>query len=624
MTGKYATNRLEEGHCLTGDAEFIRAKRRNGRSRMLRLAVVPLLGLLALAYLSITHCSSQQWLTHTWSSGHRSKKVNIIFMISDGYGPASETFGRAFFACIHDGDKPEQHSPRHSERPANQLPHTPLDKILVGSHRSASSDSLITDSAAGATAFSCAKKSYNGAIGVDASKEACGTVFEAAKAAGWATGVVVTSRLTDATPASFISHVESRAQEPLIALHSLGLSPEALNLSAPALGPGKTPLSPPLDLAIGGGGCLYLPMSHPSSCRQDLGDLVAEASSRGWHVKMGHGFRNASRSGTANMRVFHDGIQGSAALSAEGSDESAKHDFLASLQRSSTPLLALLSPANTPFEIDRQFSEVNRAAFPSLKSLALTAIDLLTRSKSNKKGFVLMVEGSQIDLCAHANDPACHAREIVAYQQAINAVHEWVDEANKRGEKTVLISTSDHETGGLTLGRQLTAAYPNYAYYPSRLIPARKSATALSAQLVSFVTSSRSPPTKEQVKRFVVEESLGKNGAGLTGPGAGGPATDAEVERVLHCIGHSQPLQDPPINTADECRKVFADIMSRRAELGWSTSGHTGVDVPVHAAGWRSAELAGNIENTDVGKFMERVLGVSLQHTTRDLLGRRS
>ncbi|CAG8544509.1 5038_t:CDS:2, partial [Scutellospora calospora] len=47
---------------------------------------------------------------------------------------------------------------------------TPLDQILVGSSRTRSSDSLVTDSAAGATAFSCIKKTYNGAIAVDPDK----------------------------------------------------------------------------------------------------------------------------------------------------------------------------------------------------------------------------------------------------------------------------------------------------------------------------------------------------------------------------------------------------------------------------------------------------------------------
>lgn len=119
---------------------------------------------------------------------HRKDKqrINVILMISDGYGPASETFGRSFHQAVKGNTSPIAHY------------RTPLDKLLVGSHRSRSSDSLITDSAAGATAFACGVKSYNGAIGVDKEGKLCATIFEGAKEKGMLTGVVVTTRLTDA------------------------------------------------------------------------------------------------------------------------------------------------------------------------------------------------------------------------------------------------------------------------------------------------------------------------------------------------------------------------------------------------------------------------------------------
>jgi alkaline phosphatase len=72
-----------------------------------------------------------------------------------------------------------------------------LDKHLIGTSRTRSSSSLVTDSAAGATAFSCGLKSYNGAISVLPDGSPCGTVLEAAKKAGYMTGLVVTTRITE-------------------------------------------------------------------------------------------------------------------------------------------------------------------------------------------------------------------------------------------------------------------------------------------------------------------------------------------------------------------------------------------------------------------------------------------
>ena len=75
----------------------------------------------------------------------------------------------------------------------------------------------ITDSAAGATAFSCGKKTYNGAIGVDMDTTAAKTIMEELSEKGWNTGLVSTSSVTHATPASFYAHVPSRMHQEEIA-----------------------------------------------------------------------------------------------------------------------------------------------------------------------------------------------------------------------------------------------------------------------------------------------------------------------------------------------------------------------------------------------------------------------
>lgn len=80
----------------------------------------------------------------------------------------------------------------------------------IGFSKTNSSDSYITDSAAGATAFSIGKKTYNGAIGVDADTVPHETILETAERYGLATGLVATSQITHATPASFIAHQPSR------------------------------------------------------------------------------------------------------------------------------------------------------------------------------------------------------------------------------------------------------------------------------------------------------------------------------------------------------------------------------------------------------------------------------
>jgi alkaline phosphatase len=99
-----------------------------------------------------------------------------------------------------------------------------------------SSDSYVTDSGAGATVYATGRRTYNGAIGVGPrcpeliradtqavlrNPAACDPlegVFDIAYAKGIGTGLVATSSLTHATPASFGAKVPNRAMEPEIAV----------------------------------------------------------------------------------------------------------------------------------------------------------------------------------------------------------------------------------------------------------------------------------------------------------------------------------------------------------------------------------------------------------------------
>ncbi|WP_311202537.1 alkaline phosphatase [Peribacillus aracenensis] len=121
---------------------------------------------------------------------------NVIFMIGDGMG-VSYTSAYRYLK-----DNP---GTKVAER-------TEFDKYLVGQQMTYPEDSAqnITDSASAATAMSAGVKTYNAAIAVDNDKSEVKTVLEAAKEKGKATGLVATSEITHATPASFGAHDENR------------------------------------------------------------------------------------------------------------------------------------------------------------------------------------------------------------------------------------------------------------------------------------------------------------------------------------------------------------------------------------------------------------------------------
>lgn len=316
-------------------------------------------------------------------------KRNMIFMVSDGMGPTSLSLTRSFRQA-------------ESGLPIDDV--LVLDEHSIGSSRTRSSSSLITDSAAGATAFSCGKKSYNGAISVLPDHTPCGTVLEAAKRAGYMTGLVVTTRITDATPACFAAHVNRREEEDRIAEQEVG----------------DHPLGRVVDLMLGGGRCHFLPNTTDGSCRGDDKDVVALAKSNGFSY--------------VNDRAGFDGL-----------------DFGSSVK---LPLLGLFAETDIPYEIDRsQQSDV----YPSLDEMAQTALKALSAATQNSdKGFFLMIEGSRIDHAGHGNDPVAQVHEVMAYDKAFTTVLDFLEEDDVPG---VAVSTSDHETGGLAVARRTLALF---------------------------------------------------------------------------------------------------------------------------------------------------------------------
>lgn len=82
---------------------------------------------------------------------------------------------------------------------------------IIGLIKTSAHGSLITDSAAAATALASGVKTYNGAIGVTKDSISVETIVEQISNRGIATGLIATSSITHATPASFYAHVKSRS-----------------------------------------------------------------------------------------------------------------------------------------------------------------------------------------------------------------------------------------------------------------------------------------------------------------------------------------------------------------------------------------------------------------------------
>ncbi|KAF7782011.1 alkaline phosphatase [Pseudoalteromonas rubra] len=398
---------------------------------------------------------------------------NIIYMIGDGMGPAFTTAYRYM----------------QDDKATKVVEPTVFDSILVGmAHTYPDDDTVVTDSAAGATALSTAAKSYNGAIAVDTHKQSLKTMLEIAKEQGMTTALVATSQINHATPASFAAHNESRRNYDEIADDYID------NKIAGKL---------PVDLLLGGGTKYFI---------RDDRNLVNEFKEAGYQY----------------------------------ADAFDKLDSLSRL-----PALGLFAEVAFPHAIDSK--EPKR-----LTSMTNKALGLL--DNHNEKGFFVMIEGSQIDWCGHANDIACAMKEMDDFAGAITAAKAYID----KNPDTVLVVTADHSTGGLTLGS-------NGVYQWKTDVVAKAKAS------VKELTNTLSEAKPKQ---------MAKTWTQLTGL-----PFDEDTKKAL--INAQKDSKEALYKAANK-------IINDASYTGWTTKGHTAIDVQVFAYGEGRDAFIGSLNNTQI------------------------
>ncbi|MGB5945714.1 alkaline phosphatase [Paenisporosarcina sp.] len=412
--------------------------------------------------------------------GNDAEIKNVIFLIGDGMGVSYTTA----FRYLQDTPKT-----KFADR-------TELDKYLVGQQMTYPEDPLqnITDSASAATAMSAGIKTYNNAIAVDNDGSEVKTVLEAAKAQGKATGLVATSEITHATPASFGAHDESRKNMNAIADDYYD---DLVN------GQHK------VDVLLGGGTDLF--------ARNDR-NLVEEFKKDGFSYV------------TNKEDLFKD---------------------------TNKQVVGLFAERGMPKMIDRSKDT------PSLGDMTTSAIDRLNQDKD---GFFLMIEGSQIDWAGHDNDIVSAMSEMEDFEKSFKAAIEFA----KKDKHTLVIATADHSTGGYSIG-----ANGIYNWFGEPIKAAKRTPDFMAAEIV------KGADVEETLQKYIDLE-----------------LTSKEIQSV----------KDVATKKEVDIDNAIEKIFDERSNTGWTTSGHTGEDVPVYAFGPSSERFAGQIENTDHAKIIFDIL----------------
>ncbi|MDD5010809.1 MAG: alkaline phosphatase [Phycisphaerae bacterium] len=260
---------------------------------------------------------------------------------------------------------------------------------------------LITDSPAAATALATGIKTNNGLLGIDVNENKLENIIERCETLGISTGVITTVPFNDATPAGFASHCDSRKK-----FHQI--ADEMINQSG-------------LEVIFGCGNPLF----------DDDGKKLDEPE-----------FKYISR------QMWDSLIAGENKWTLIQS----KQEFL-NLAEGKTPqkVLGIAQAASTvqqkrggnsvvPFDLP-----FNRNV-PNLSEMTKAALNVLD---DDPDGFFIMIEAGATDWTSHANNSARLIEEMADFADAVDTVIGWV-KTESDWQKTLVIITSDHETGGLT------------------------------------------------------------------------------------------------------------------------------------------------------------------------------
>jgi alkaline phosphatase len=298
-----------------------------------------------------------------------------------------------------------------------------IDRLPVqGRCRTYSADALVTDSAAAGTAYACGVKTRNGVLGRNAvtvrgdstTGSPVPSVLELAEKAGYATGLVTTANILDATPGAFYTHRADRTWFDQIAGDLVQKNIEVL---------------------MGGGRSYMIPRGTKdeegaASQRHDGRNIINEMKQKGYTY-----------------------LFDSVGFNAVDPDKA-------------TRLFGIFNPVDMQYEINRS---KDPAGEPPLWEMADKAIKILSK---NRKGFFLLIEAGCIDHAGHAHLTNEFLWEGIACDKTVGVARDFA----LKNKDTLLIVVPDHATGGpsfvgmLNVARSdsavVTDGFPRYTLRP--------------------------------------------------------------------------------------------------------------------------------------------------------------
>jgi len=401
--------------------------------------------LLLMLMLAATAAAAQ---TLAQETAEASSPANVILIIGDGMDDQQITIARNYLEGAA------------GRLALDTLPHRGAVQVLTIENQVDGAPVYVADSANTATSLATGKVTSRGRIATSAGDDRdLTTLLELAAAKGLATGIVTTSSITDATPASFMAHISARVCESPVAMQNVTIRNIPVGDCSPDLksngGPGSISeqiAASPVTVVLGGGLKHFTPKAEGSDQT-----VIEQAQQAGFNVISKSSELASVASAERSLGLFASSHLPVRLRGAEGREAQAPDPSL--LNHVHKYLGDVTLPAPMVCEPEPDYGNT-----PSLQ--AMTDAALARLSRDTDRGFFLMIESASIDKKSHERRPCGSIGEVEQLDEALQSSLAFA----QRHPRTLVIVTADHaQAAQLIPSKSLFAAYPVPIFSPGMI-----------------------------------------------------------------------------------------------------------------------------------------------------------
>ena len=243
---------------------------------------------------------------------------------------------------------------------------------------------------------------------------------------------------------------------------------------------------------------------------------------------------------------------------------------------------------HVPYVIDRKGGEL------TLLDCSKAAIKYLTNNAP--EGFFLMIEAGKLDYAAHEQDAVTTFHEVNEFAKSIDLALAF---AKQHPDETLIIVTSDHETGGMSLG------WDHYEIRMNVLMEQKASAI----EVTKIIQQMRDAGKKNWADyKQVLTDSFG-----LWRVVPVSKEDEALLKHDFYNIFMKRgPMVDGLYNKSEFLVYDAIRILNKAASIDWTSLYHTGMYTPIFVKGTGEEKFLDCRDQTDIPKTIASLMGGQL------------